>query len=92
VTTIGSHNLLIGLNVQLAHDCIVGGITSQWPNATIAGHVAGGRWRHSLGGFTPYIQFCNLGAGPMSAGQQRRIQDIPAYVDGRRQRRPAPTA
>lgn len=77
-TRIGNGNLFLAYS-HVAHDCVVGNLTTFSNNAQIAGHVHIGDWA-VLGAFSGVHQFCRVGAHSMLAAYAVVLQDVPPYV------------
>jgi UDP-N-acetylglucosamine acyltransferase len=77
-TLIGNGNLFLAYS-HVAHDCVVGNLTTFSNNAQIAGHVHIGDWA-VLGAFAGVHQFCRVGAHAMLAAYAVVLQDVPPYV------------
>ncbi len=77
-TAIGNGNLFLAYT-HVAHDCVVGDMTTFSNNAQIAGHVHIGDWA-VLGAFAGTHQFCRIGAHAMIAAFAVVLQDVPPYV------------
>jgi UDP-N-acetylglucosamine acyltransferase len=77
-TAIGHGNLFLAYT-HVAHDCVVGNLTTFSNNAQIAGHVHIGDWA-VLGAFAGVHQFCRVGAHAMLAAFAVVLQDVPPYV------------
>jgi len=77
-TLIGNGNLFLAYT-HVAHDCVVGNLTTFSNNAQIAGHVHIGDWA-VLGAFAGVHQFCRVGAHAMLAAFAVVLQDVPPYV------------
>jgi UDP-N-acetylglucosamine acyltransferase len=77
-TAIGNGNLLLAYS-HVAHDCVVGDLTTFSNNAQIAGHVRIGDWA-VLGAFAGVHQFVRVGAHAMLAAFAVVLQDVPPYV------------
>ena len=77
-TMIGNGNLFLAYT-HVAHDCVVGNLTTFSNNAQIAGHVHIGDWA-VLGAFAGVHQFCRVGAHAMLAAFAVVLQDVPPYV------------
>jgi UDP-N-acetylglucosamine acyltransferase len=78
VTTIGSHNLLMG-TVHVAHDCILGDYVIMANGATLAGHVQIDD-RAIIGGLVAIHQFTRIGAHCYIGGMSGISMDVPPYV------------
>ena len=77
-TRIGDGNLFLAYT-HVAHDCVVGDLTTFSNNAQIAGHVHIGDWA-VLGAFAGVHQFCRVGAHAMLAAFAVVLQDVPPFV------------
>ena len=77
-TTIGNGNWFLAYT-HVAHDCVVGNLTTFSNNAQIAGHVTIGDWV-VLGAYAGVHQFCRIGAHAMLAAGAIVLQDVPPYV------------
>lgn len=77
-TAIGNGNLFLAYT-HVAHDCVVGDLTTFSNNAQIAGHVQIGDWA-VLGAFAGVHQFVRIGAHTMLAAYAVALQDVPPYV------------
>ena len=77
-TAIGNGNLFLAYT-HVAHDCVVGNLTTFSNNAQIAGHVHIGDWA-VLGAFAGVHQFCRVGAHAMLAAFAVVLQDVPPFV------------
>jgi UDP-N-acetylglucosamine acyltransferase len=77
-TRIGDGNLFLAYT-HVAHDCVVGNLTTFSNNAQIAGHVHIDDWA-VLGAFAGVHQFVRVGAHTMLAAFAVVLQDVPPYV------------
>lgn len=77
-TRIGDGNLFLAYT-HVAHDCVVGNLTTFSNNAQIAGHVRIDDWA-VLGAFAGVHQFVRVGAHTMLAAFAVVLQDVPPYV------------
>lgn len=77
-TRIGDGNLFLAYT-HVAHDCVVGNLTTFSNNAQIAGHVRIDDWA-VLGAFAGVHQFVRVGAHTMLAAYAVVLQDVPPYV------------
>jgi len=77
-TRIGDGNLFLAYT-HVAHDCVVGNLTTFSNNAQIAGHVHIGDWA-VLGAFAGVHQFCRVGEHTMLAAYAVVLQDVPPFV------------
>ncbi len=77
-TWIGDGNLFLAYT-HVAHDCVVGNLTTFSNNAQIAGHVHIDDWA-VLGAFAGVHQFCRVGAHTMLAAYSVVLQDVPPFV------------
>ena len=77
-TAIGNGNLFLAYT-HVAHDCVVGNLTTFSNNAQIAGHVRIGDWA-VLGAYAGVHQFCRVGAHAMIAAGAIVVQDVPPFV------------
>ena len=77
-TLIGSGNLFLAYT-HVAHDCVVGNLTTFSNNAQIAGHVHIDDWA-VLGAFAGVHQFCRVGAHAFLAAFAVVLQDVPPFV------------
>jgi len=77
-TRIGDGNLFLAYT-HVAHDCVVGNLTTFSNNAQIAGHVYIDDWA-VLGAFAGVHQFCRVGAHTMLAAYSVVLQDVPPFV------------
>jgi len=77
-TKIGNGNLFLAYT-HVAHDCVVGNLTTFSNNAQIAGHVQIDDWA-VLGAFAGVHQFCRVGVHTMLAAAAVVLQDVPPYV------------
>ncbi len=77
-TRIGNGNLFLAYT-HVAHDCVVGNLTTFSNNAQIAGHVHIDDWA-VLGAFAGVHQFVRVGAHTMLAAFAVVLQDVPPYV------------
>lgn len=78
VTTIGSHNLLMG-TVHVAHDCTLGDYVIMANGATLAGHVKIDD-RAIIGGLVAIHQFTRIGAHCYIGGMSGISMDVPPFV------------
>jgi UDP-N-acetylglucosamine acyltransferase len=77
-TAIGNGNLFLAYT-HVAHDCVVGNMTTFSNNAQIAGHVHVGDWV-VMGAYAGVHQFCRVGAHAMIAAGAIVLQDVPPFV------------
>lgn len=77
-TAIGNGNWFLAYT-HVAHDCIVGNLTTFSNNAQIAGHVSIGDYA-VLGAYAGVHQFCRVGAHAMLAAGAIVLQDVPPFV------------
>ncbi len=77
-TRIGDGNLVLAYT-HVAHDCVVGNMTTFSNNAQVAGHVHIGDWA-VLGAFSGVHQFGRVGAHAMLAAFAVVLQDVPPFV------------
>ena len=77
-TKIGNGNLFLAYT-HVAHDCVIGDLTTFSNNAQIAGHVHIDDWA-VLGAFAGVHQFCRVGAHAMIAAFAVVLQDVPPFV------------
>ena len=77
-TRIGDGNLFLAYT-HVAHDCVVGNLTTFSNNAQIAGHVHIDDWA-VLGAFAGVHQFVRVGAHTMLAAFAVVLQDVPPYM------------
>ena len=77
-TLIGNGNLFLAYT-HVAHDCVVGNLTTFSNNAQIAGHVHIDDWA-VLGAFAGVHQFCRVGAHAFLAAFAVVLQDVPPFV------------
>ena len=77
-TLIGNGNLFLAYT-HVAHDCVVGNLTTFSNNAQIAGHVRIDDWA-VLGAFAGVHQFCRVGAHAFLAAFAVVLQDVPPFV------------
>lgn len=78
VTRIGNRGNFLAYS-HIAHDCLVGDDVIFSNNGTLAGHVEVGP-RAIIGGLTAVHQFCRIGAGAITGGCSKIVQDVPPFL------------
>ncbi len=78
VTRIGNNNLFM-VGAHVAHDCVVGENVILANNALLGGFVTVGD-RAFVSGAVAVHQFCRIGSLAMIGGCARVVQDVPPYV------------
>jgi UDP-N-acetylglucosamine acyltransferase len=81
-TVVGSHNMFM-VGAHVAHDCVVGDNVIVVNNALLGGHVKVGD-RAFISGAVAIHQFCRVGKSAMVGGHTKIVKDVPPFttVDG----------